>query len=218
MFPRPSLASFLATCLFALLLAGCATSLVPFTQELRVQHQLTAKDLQNLQFYVSHRVTLRRELSSGGSEITGNHTLLLVSGKTIEEVVIEERTPGIAIQVSDGSMQVSFEQGTSLTFSAASEPGVITPPPVTFAEPPEPFPGEPSIAQGPAPFPLESLAAFGGSYWIATGPAGQVAFQGKIFEAIEDTLKAHLLIDAESLEEVVQSRKVLSGVRLSDRP
>ena len=92
-------AAALAAGLFSI---GCGSTLVPFTQEIRDEHNLADKDLKNLQFYVSHKITLRRELESGGRQVTGSHKLLVVSGKTIEEVVVEEKTPGIAVAVGNG--------------------------------------------------------------------------------------------------------------------
>ena len=208
----PSLLVFVAASLLALCLAGCGPRLVPFTHELRVQHNLSDKDLRNLQFYVSHRITLRRELESGGSQVTPGHKLLLVSGKTIEEVVIEEHTPGVAVDVRNRTLAVSFEPGSAMFFSAAADPGTSEPALASFATPPNAFPGnegqpEPEILPAPS-------GAYGGSYWLATEPGGRVPYQGRAFEAIEESLKAHLLIDAESLEEVVEERKVLPGVRL----
>jgi hypothetical protein len=202
--------------LLALFATGCGPRLVPFTHELRIQNSLTDQDLKNLQFYVSHRITLRREIESGGSQITSSHKLLLVSGKTIEEVIVEEHTPGVAVDVAGGALAVSFETGSALLFAAASEPGVstATPEPAVFATPPDPFPGN-GAPEGGEPQTARTSDAIGGSYWLATGSGGQVRYQNKLFLAIEDSLKAHLMIDADSLEEVVESRKVLPGVRLT---
>jgi hypothetical protein len=212
---RPALAAaFLA--LLTLFVAGCGPRLVPFTHELRVQNNLTDRDLKNLQFYVSHRVALRREIESGGSQITSSHKLLLVLGKTIEEVIVEEHTPGVAVSVSGGSIAVSFEPGASLLFAAAGEPGApAAEPQALFATPPDPFPGNGGANTGQLP--ARAGGAFGGSYWLSTTSGAQVSYQGKLFSAIDESLKAHLLIDADSLEEVVEDRKVLPGVRLSDR-
>lgn len=211
--------AFVAAALLALALAGCGPRLVPFTHELRAQHNLSAADLKNLQFYVSHQITLRRELESGGSQVTANHKLLVVAGKTIEEVVIEEHTPGVAVQIGERTIAVSFEPGSSFLFAAAAEPGTPEPAAQAFASPPDPFPGNNQVAGDPEPnpFPSPSGGAFGGSYWLATTDGGKVNFQGRVFEAVEDSLKAHLMIDAESLEEVVEERKVLPGVRLPSR-
>lgn len=213
----PSLLAFLAAALLALCLAGCGPRLVPFTHEMRLQHNLSNEDLKNLQFYISHTVTLRRELESGGSQVTPGHKLLLVSGKTIEEVVIEEHTPGVVVEVRDRLLAVSFEPGAAMLFAAAPEPG--TPEPAasqSFASPPDPFPGNDPDQPAYDPLPGPS-GAYGGSYWLATDPGGRVPYQGRAFEAIEESLKAHLMIDAESLEEVVENRKVLPGVRLPSR-
>ena len=45
-------------------LTGCS-SLVPFTQELRSANRLTRDDLKNLQFYTSHKITLRMARFTG---------------------------------------------------------------------------------------------------------------------------------------------------------
>src|SRR5690242_15300080 len=101
-------------------LTGCHPQLVPLTQEIREQNRLTDGELKNLQYYVSHTITLRRELESGGRQVTGNHKLVVVAGKTIEEVVIEARTPGICVGTEANRLMISFEQGTSLPFMPAS--------------------------------------------------------------------------------------------------
>jgi hypothetical protein len=208
MMNRVSWLTFIALSLFGIFTAGCGSTLVPFTHETRVQHNLSKEDLKNLQYYVSHKITLRRELESGGRQVTGGHKLRLVSGKTIEEVVIEEKTPGIAVAVNDRTIAISFEPGSSLLFAAASEPD-SPPPSLGFAEPPpDPFPG--SSHQDS----VDRFTSFGGSYWLFTEGRARAAFQGTVFAAVDDSVQAHLMIDSESLEEVVESRKVLGGVRL----
>jgi hypothetical protein len=77
-----------------------------------------------------------------------------------------------------------------------------------FAEPPDPFPGEQSVASDP---PVELF----GSYFLRTDSGSTfVTFRGRVWEAVEESLQAHLMIDAESLEEVVEERTVLGGRRL----
>jgi hypothetical protein len=122
---------------------GCGSSLVPFTHELRAQHNLQKNELSNLQFYLSHKITLRRELESGSRQVTGGHKLLLTSGKTIEEVVVEEKTPGIAIAVGDHTITISFERGSSLVFAANGNGNGAALSGGSYAEPPslDPFPG-----------------------------------------------------------------------------
>jgi hypothetical protein len=135
----------LVALLFTLALGtGCA-SYMPFTQELRSEYDLADTDLENLQFYNSHTITLRRELSRDSRRITGGHKLLMIAGKQIEEVVIDARTPGVVVGASPSTLRVSFAEGSFLEFALrGSVPGGD---PVVllhggFAEPPEPFPGD----------------------------------------------------------------------------
>ena len=205
------LSTLVAAAALALVSTGCR-GFIDFTHELRDQHSLTRDELKNLQYYTSNTITLRRELESGGKQITGNHKLLLVAGKTIEEVVIEAKTPGIALAVSDHSITVSFEQGTSLEFVASGGGG--SRPTEPFATAPDPFPGNNPERHDPEPVVLQG---YFGPYALAIGNNGQVIFQGKTFEAVGDSLKAHLLIGGESFEEVVKQNKTLPGMRLPNR-
>jgi len=197
---------------------GCASGLVPFTHELREQNRLTDDEIKNLQFYVSHKITLRRELESGSRQVTGSHKLVLTSGKSIEEVVVEEKTPGIALAVKGPVISISFEPGSSLDFvvegakpdgrgdgvAVASRPG------------PDPFPGN---ARPPELNPSRSSTpdSLSGNYWLWVEPSGQVTFQGKPFDAVEDSAQASLMIDSDTLKEVVKNHKVLPGIRLPSR-
>ena len=208
-------ASIFASSLLALCaLTGCS-SLVPFTQEIRTENALQRDDVKNLQFYLSHRITLRREIESGGSRVTSGHKLIVVSGKTIEEVEIAAKTPGVVVAAGDRTLTVSFEPGTSLVFALSSEPGDAAPTQsIAFAEPPEPFPGNGRGDLSPELKPF-SPARGSGSYWLSVGSNNDVVFEGRSFVAVDDSVKARLLIDAESLRDVSKSEKVLGGVRLA---
>jgi hypothetical protein len=200
-----------------LFLAGCGAGLIPFTHELREQNRLTDDEIKNLQFYVSHKVTLRRELESGGRQITGSHKLLLVSGKSIEEVVVEPKTPGIAVAVKETVIGISFEQGTSFDFVVeGGKPSALSGAVPVDAGAPDPFPG--NNARSPELMPVRPLpSTLSGNYWLWVEPTGQVAFQGTTFDAVDDSAQAHLLIDADTLKQVVQNRKILPGIRLPNK-
>lgn len=206
-------AAVLAIGLFA---TGCAAGLVPFTQELRDQNRLTDEEIKNLQFYVSHKITLRRELESGGRQVTGSHKLLLTSGKSIEEVVVEDKTPGVAVGVKGVVISLSFEPGSSLDFVVEGGKPTGTTDLTPVARNPDPFPGNarpPELIQNQAPAP----SSFSGNYWLWVEPTGQVAFQNQPFDAVEDSNQAYLMIDADTLKEVVKKRKVLKGILLPTR-
>lgn len=194
------------------LLSGCA-SYVPFTHEVRSQHSLNEDDIRQLQFYLSHDITLRREVRTQGREIVGGE-LKLMSGKTVEEIIIAARTPGIAVAVAPATIQVSFEEGTALTFTALDAAPIdgplrIVPAPKGFAEPPEAFPGDHGVV---ARDPFPDLT---GSYFLAG--TGKVQFRGTTWELAGASHQAHLLIDAETLDEVDERRVKLGGRKVSAR-
>jgi hypothetical protein len=212
-------------------LGGCA-SYVPFTHELRTEHGLTDDEVKNLQFYVSHDITLRREVESGGRKVTPGHKLLLISGKQIEEVVIGAKTPGVAVKVGPRAIAVSFQPGTALVFSIkgsrlALENGFLRPVPLDeprdfasrpfsgllgqqFAKPPNPFPGNDGTGTSTT-FAGDDAS---GNYWLDSDNAGRVVFAEKEWNAEDNTLQAHLLIDSDQLENVEKKKTVLSGVKL----
>ncbi|MBW2526238.1 MAG: DNA-directed RNA polymerase [Deltaproteobacteria bacterium] len=213
-----SLGSLLLAAVLASALAGCGAGRIPFTHEIRTQYRLSDQELQNLQFYVSHTVTLRRELDATSRQVTGGHKLVLTTGKVIEEVVVEEETPGVAVAVGSDTITVSFDVGSAMVFALRNGEPVPSPGPSPsgpYAEPPDPFPGE-RVAH-PEPEPVSG--APWGKYWVATeSGSATVLFQGTLFDAVDDTLQAHLLIDADTLDEVVESRTVLPGRTLSHGP
>lgn len=199
----------LALGLTALGAVGCA-SYVPFTQELRDQHHLQTADLKNLQFYNSHTITLRHEVERGGREVTGGHKLLVIAGKQIEEVEIPAHTPGVVVGADDSTLEVSFDEGTSFKFrlrgpEPVSDPVVLR---QGFATPPDPFPGNSPKEEQP-----EARRFLGsGNFWLTE--SGQLTFQGRNWDAIGESMNAHLVISTESLDEVEEQKTVLKGRRL----
>src|SRR5512134_2415162 len=107
-----------AACLLAAPLAasGCASNRVAFTQPLRVQYDLSAEELKNLQYYLSSDVTLQRGFRSEEGEVSGSHRLVRKEGGLVEQVIVRAGTPGIATEVGETSLAVSFEPGASLFF------------------------------------------------------------------------------------------------------
>ena len=196
------------------LAAGCASNRIPMTQELRSQHGLTKTEMLNLQYYNSQDIILRRKVETSGKQITQGHKLVVKSGVAVEEVVIEAGTPGVAVDVGTDFIAVTFERGTVLTFALRGASVAFQPGPVESGEPaPDPFPGNPSTPEPPPP--RDAVTSLSGAFWIYPQRDDRfVWFGGRWFEAVEETLQAHLLIDAESLEEEQEEHKVLGGVKL----
>jgi hypothetical protein len=98
--------------------AGCAPQRVAFTQGIRTHYDLGSEELKNLQYYVSGDITLQRDFRREEGEISKSHKLVTKEGGLVEQVVIPIGTPGIATEVGDTYIAVSFEPGASLMFGS----------------------------------------------------------------------------------------------------
>jgi hypothetical protein len=98
--------------------AGCAPQRVAFTQGIRTHYDLGGEELKNLQYHVSSNITLQRDFRREEGEISKSHKLVAKEGGLLEEVVIPAGTPGIATEVGETSLAVSFEPGSSLIFGS----------------------------------------------------------------------------------------------------
>ncbi len=93
------------------LLFSCGPTYRPFTSDLQNSYNWSEKELKHIQFYLSEDVVLRRELSKGESVIKEGR-IVLEEGRRIEEIVIEEGTPGLLLFMpKENRMAVSFEEG-----------------------------------------------------------------------------------------------------------
>ncbi len=121
---RPPAIDALKTCALLVLVtgslsfAGCAPQRVAFTQGIRTQYNLGSEDLKKLQYYVSSDITLQRDFRQEEREISTSHKLVTKEGGLVEEVQIRAGTPGIATEVGETSLAVSFEPGSSLMFGS----------------------------------------------------------------------------------------------------
>jgi len=212
---RASGAVFLLVVLASLLCTACGARMVALTQEIRYQNNLTDEELKSLQYYLSDDVTLRRVVESQDRRITGGHRLQLVAGKMVEEIVIEKGTPGVAVSVGPDAIAVSFEPDAALQFSLRRTADPTVDAGRTGPEP-NPFPGNRGDEPQPLPLSRSRSGPETGIFWIGLDPRSNlVPYVGKLFEPVGDkTLQAHLMVSAESLENVSETRRVLPGMRL----
>lgn len=102
----------------SLAVAGCATQQVALTRWIRTQYDLQSEDLKNLQYYASSDITLEREFLREEGQISKSHKLVTKEWGLVEQVIIPARTPGVATEVGDTYLAVSFEPGASLVFGS----------------------------------------------------------------------------------------------------
>jgi hypothetical protein len=109
---------------FSVLALGCAPRHARFTQELRVEQRLTDAEIRRIQFFISNRVVLSREVADTAEKrVTAGHTLFVRNGKEIEEVEIESLTPGLVVRSGPDALDVSFAAGSSMRFTPRVEDG-----------------------------------------------------------------------------------------------
>ena len=111
---------------FWIVLAGtCSVALakmrrVDMTQDLIMRYDLSADELEKLQFYLGEEITLFREVGKAES-LTPSSTMVTKAGKTFEVVDFKRNTPGIATEISNGVLSISFEPNCALKFAPASD-------------------------------------------------------------------------------------------------
>lgn len=98
----------------ALLLAGC--SRIPFTQPLRLKHDLSPAVLKGIQYYLSDTLTLVQEEDSKDVQVSREYGIDVVNRTDLETIVIPAETPGIAEKIGKTLLAVSFEPGKYLYF------------------------------------------------------------------------------------------------------
>jgi len=167
----------------AVLFAGCATTngLIPFTHDLRHIHGLKNDDLMKLQYYLAEPIVLYRSDVSGGSTIADGK-LITQGDSVVDEIVVKEGTPGVAVDAGENWVVISFEQGASVLPFSSDE--------AHRAE-------------------WSGIYSLSGSAW--NNGIGTVEYDGKIYSAIRDSGFAYLLIDKESLSKLVKNQRSLEG-------
>jgi hypothetical protein len=194
---------------------ACGARMAPLTQEIRFQNNLSDDELRGLQYYLSDDVVLRRVVESHDRHVTGSHKLQIIAGKMVEQIVIEKGTPGVATAVGSDYISVSFEPDASLQFSLRRLADAL-PPSNLGAQDPNPFPANRRGHEGPSVMPDHSRSGpETGVFWLGIDPQTHlVPYAGKLFEPVGDTLDAHLLVRAESLEHQTETKRVLPGLQL----
>lgn len=94
-----------------LFLSACSPKLSPFSQRLIDQNGWSEDELQQIQFYLSDDIVLKRDFKRGSSKIVSGE-IKMVNGREVEEIRISKGTPGILLfQPKSNRMAVSFESG-----------------------------------------------------------------------------------------------------------
>ena len=99
--------------LFAILMSSCGPTLRPFTKNMYQDYGWSERDLQNVQFYLSHDIVLKRK-ASGNESIIKDGKIRVVDAKKVEKIVIKRGTPGTLVFIpKKNRFAVSFDHDES---------------------------------------------------------------------------------------------------------
>jgi len=101
--------------IITLFAVGCSSNLLVLNSQLIEQFNLSEENLKSLQVYISEDVQMRK--IEDNDSIVKDGQITPNAKKDIQEIIIEEQTPGVIIIVDEDILAVSFQKGSALVFS-----------------------------------------------------------------------------------------------------
>src|SRR5690625_2560004 len=93
-------------------LSSCSPRLQPFTGNILSQFDYDEDALTRIQFFLSDKIVLRRQLRQGESTIQGGQ-ITIRDGRQVEEIIFPAGTAGVYIfSPGENRFAVSFEHGS----------------------------------------------------------------------------------------------------------
>lgn len=186
--------------ILACLLASCARVYVPYTLQLQQDYNLTDEEIMQLQFYVSDKVMLEREIIDVDKRVSKKHRLEKVEDKLLDQVVFRSFTPGIAVDLFPFMLRVAFEDQGYLTFKSEGESEDY------FYFKSDRYGNEikEKIISYCTWFQLIEDEIFSN---------GLVTYNVNEYWVFFPETRPHLLVDEESLEKIKEQRRIVKGIK-----
>jgi hypothetical protein len=97
-------------------LASCSSKLSYFTQDLYEQYHWSPRKLEQIQFYLSRDIVLKKQRRGGSSEIAEGK-IKVKDGRKVEVITIRKGTPGVYLfSPKEKRFAISFEAGKNKRF------------------------------------------------------------------------------------------------------
>ena len=96
--------------LFISIVFTSCNSTIYFTQETRNNLNENSLKTEDVQFYVSEKLILKRNLTYDETKIARGE-IRFENGQYVEEIIIPKNTQGVAVELKWNSIDVAFEQG-----------------------------------------------------------------------------------------------------------
>jgi len=186
--------------ILACLLASCARVYVPYTIQLQEEYNLTDEEIMQLQFYISDKVILERELVEVDKKVSKEHRLKKIEDKLVDQVVFRSFTPGVAVEVLPYMLRVAFEQQGYLTFKTDGEPEV------SYYFQSDRYGNEIK----------KKMLSY--CFWFQLiedeiFSNGLVTYNIDEYWVFFPESRPHLLVDEESLEKIKEQRRIVKGIK-----
>lgn len=94
----------------AMIMLESCNSTIYFTQEMRNQLNDNQLKVEDVQFYNSRKLILKRNLTYDETKIARGE-IKFENGQYVEEIIIPKNTPGVAVNSTGKRIDVAFEQG-----------------------------------------------------------------------------------------------------------
>lgn len=102
------------------LIASC-TQIIPYTDQVREQFDLTPENMMKVQFYTSANIILEKSQSSGNQTTGTSGELVINSSKTQDRIIIPTNTRGVFEKMGDNNeIIVRFEMGSGRVIKFAT--------------------------------------------------------------------------------------------------
>lgn len=99
--------------ILAIFLSSCGPTLRPFTKSMYEEYGWTERDLQNVQFYLSSDIVLKRKASENATSIKDGK-IRVKEGRKVEKIILKKGTPGTIVFIpKQNRFAVSFDHDES---------------------------------------------------------------------------------------------------------
>jgi len=186
--------------ILACLLASCTRVYVPYTLQLQEEYNLTDEEVKQLQFYVSDKVMLEREIVDVDKRVSKKHRLKKIEDKLVDQIVFRPFTPGVALELMPYMLRVAFEEDGYLTFKSEGEP--------------EDYFYFKSDRYGDSI--KEKVLSYCSWFSLIEDEIfsnGLVTYNINEYWVFFPETRPHLLVDEESLEKIKEQQRIVKGIK-----
>lgn len=172
--------------LVVVLIATSCSQKIVFTAKLRDKLEKQDVNLKDIQFYNSDKITLEREEERPEEYSVRSGTVKVEEGRTIEEVIIKKKTPGVCVEAHPYHLNISFEPGSDKVLKFGRKAGNH----------------------------LTNSFKLYAKEW--KGEQGKIQYGDTIYQTDKKAASSHLLVKKSQIYELIREKRVAEGRKISE--